>query len=78
MRRRMLNWKETPSVLKVQLEERGSAELTACSCADHEASAVRCACGNLLARRVAAGIELKCRRCKRVLVLSLEGEERSD
>jgi hypothetical protein len=32
---------------------------------------LRCGCGNLLARRVAAGVELKCRRCKRMLVLPL-------
>lgn len=31
---------------------------------------VRCACGNLLALRTARGVEIKCRRCKRtVLVL---------
>jgi hypothetical protein len=32
---------------------------------------VRCDCGNLLARRVAGGVELKCRRCKRTVVLPL-------
>jgi phage FluMu protein Com len=31
----------------------------------------RCACGNLLARLVPDGVELKCRRCKRTLVLPL-------
>lgn len=31
----------------------------------------RCACGALLARRVAGGIELKCRRCRRRLLLRL-------
>ena len=30
---------------------------------------LRCGCGSLLARRVAAGVELKCRRCKRTLLL---------
>lgn len=29
----------------------------------------RCLCGSLLARVTPAGIELKCRRCKRVLVI---------
>ena len=29
----------------------------------------RCPCGNLLARWVADGVELKCRRCKRVLLV---------
>jgi len=32
---------------------------------------MRCSCGNLLARLVADGVELKCRRCKRTLVLPL-------
>jgi hypothetical protein len=35
--------------------------------------ALRCACGSLLARQVPGGIELKCRRCKRTLVLPLNG-----
>jgi phage FluMu protein Com len=30
----------------------------------------RCQCGNLLARIVTSGIELKCRRCKRVEVIA--------
>ena len=29
----------------------------------------RCVCGSLLARLCAAGVELKCRRCKRVVVI---------
>ena len=32
----------------------------------------RCLCGSLLARVVAAGVELKCRRCKRTLLVPLE------
>jgi phage FluMu protein Com len=32
---------------------------------------LRCECGCLLARRVAEGIELKCRRCRRVFVVPL-------
>jgi hypothetical protein len=31
----------------------------------------RCECGSLLARVVDAGIELKCRRCKRVLLVAV-------
>jgi phage FluMu protein Com len=31
----------------------------------------RCACGSLLARLVPAGVELKCRRCKRTHVVPL-------
>lgn len=30
---------------------------------------LRCVCGALLARWVAAGLELKCRRCKRVTLI---------
>jgi phage FluMu protein Com len=31
---------------------------------------VRCVCGSLLARKVPGGYELKCRRCKRAVVVS--------
>jgi hypothetical protein len=34
---------------------------------------VRCGCGSLLARVVGGALELKCRRCKRVWRLALEG-----
>jgi phage FluMu protein Com len=37
-----------------------------CSCAD-----LRCACGNLLARLVRGGVEIKCRRCRRVVTIPL-------
>jgi hypothetical protein len=33
---------------------------------------MRCGCGNLLARLVDGGVELKCRRCHRKVVLPLE------
>ena len=33
---------------------------------------MRCGCGNLLARLVPGGVELKCRRCKRTVVVPLE------
>lgn len=33
---------------------------------------VRCACGSLLARRVGSNVELKCRRCKRTVLIPLE------
>jgi phage FluMu protein Com len=37
---------------------------------------LRCDCGSLLARLVAGELELKCRRCKRVLTLRVpEGGE---
>ena len=33
----------------------------------------RCVCGRLAARVVPEGIELKCRRCKRTLLVALPG-----
>ena len=44
----------------------------ACACRETAAD-LRCDCGSLLARRVAGGVELKCRRCKRTVVLPLAG-----
>jgi phage FluMu protein Com len=35
---------------------------------------VRCPCGSLLARLVPGGVELKCRRCKRQVVIPLASE----
>jgi len=35
------------------------------------AGALRCCCGSLLARLVDAAVELKCRRCKRVVLVPL-------
>lgn len=40
----------------------------------------RCECGNLLAKFVPEGIELKCRRCKRIVLLrfaEIQGWERA-
>jgi len=34
-------------------------------CSDAAGHELRCECGSLLARWIDAGIELKCRRCKR-------------
>jgi phage FluMu protein Com len=34
----------------------------------------RCACGSLLARLTAEGVELKCRRCKRLVVVRWSDE----
>ena len=36
---------------------------------------LRCGCGSLLARRVQGGVELKCRRCKRTVVLPLAEDD---
>lgn len=35
---------------------------------------VRCVCGGLLARRLPNGVELKCRRCKRVVMVWFDEE----
>ena len=40
---------------------------------DHE---VRCGCGSLVARRTADGIEIKCRRCKRILLIAPDAHGR--
>ncbi len=36
---------------------------------------LRCACGSLLARRVGDSVELKCRRCKRTVLIPFERED---
>jgi len=35
---------------------------------------LRCDCGNLMARMTSAGLELKCRRCKRLVVVPVTAE----
>ncbi len=42
----------------------------AARCAPGQADC-RCLCGSLLARVVPGGVELKCRRCKRTMVVAL-------
>jgi hypothetical protein len=37
---------------------------------------LRCDCGSLLARLVAEGVQIKCRRCKRQVILPIETKER--
>jgi hypothetical protein len=51
--------------------EPGAARAVALEGEGQEGEAHRCSCGSLLARLVAAGVELKCRRCKRIVVLPL-------
>jgi hypothetical protein len=38
----------------------------------------RCFCGSLLARRTPEGVELKCRRCKRTLLIPIPSPESSE
>ncbi len=46
------------------------------SCApDRDDDALRCPCGALVARYVEGGIELKCRRCKRTIIIQPEAKE---
>ena len=39
-----------------------------------QGSELRCLCGSLVARLVAGGVELRCRRCKRLVVVPLQEE----
>jgi len=44
--------------------------------ASAHSSETRCACGQLIAKVVGGGLELKCKRCKRIVVIlfsSIEG-----
>jgi phage FluMu protein Com len=45
--------------------------------AAHACEDVRCGCGSLLARVVDGAVELKCRRCKHVWRLPVDGAPRS-
>ncbi len=47
--------------------------LHAPSCTAADDADCRCACGSLLARVVEGGVELKCRRCKRTVLVPLTG-----
>ena len=37
-------------------------------------SSLRCTCGSLLARMVETGVEIKCRRCKRQVILPFDAK----
>lgn len=39
---------------------------------------LRCLCGNLLARLTLGGVELKCRRCKRLMIIPLEHDPETE
>jgi len=53
-------WQPLPGASATDALARGS---------ELEGQAHRCSCGSLLARLVAGGVELKCRRCKRIVLL---------
>jgi phage FluMu protein Com len=42
------------------------------------AADARCECGSLLARLTPRGVELKCRRCKRIVVIPLANAPAAD
>jgi hypothetical protein len=52
------------------------AQLAACAEEPSAQRDCRCLCGNLLARVVGDRVELKCRRCKRTLLVPLAGVRR--
>lgn len=56
-------------------DSRGAAQVLARAPVPAEDAAhdCRCGCGSLLARLRPDGVELKCRRCKRVVMLSFAG-----
>ena len=60
---------KSPSVLTSRAAHRDACD--ACC----EGEALRCACGSLVARHVSDGIELKCRRCKRIVIIPVSIEE---
>ena len=60
--------KAAPVLVTPAEPRREAARPCACGAARAE---LRCDCGSLLARRVEGGVELKCRRCKRTVVLPL-------
>ena len=40
--------------------------------ANDDGGSLRCHCGSLLARIVPGGVEVKCRRCKRTVVITVD------
>jgi hypothetical protein len=51
--------------------KRGPVGSEACA-AVCDCAGLRCECGSLLARYVGGRVELKCRRCKRTLFLTIQ------
>ena len=56
-----------PAVPSRMREKFVSSEASREDCGD-----VRCGCGALLAKLTAEGVELKCKRCKRVRIIPLQ------
>jgi phage FluMu protein Com len=53
---------------------RSRSELPGNKTAAESEGSLRCCCGSLLARLVPDGVELKCRRCKRRVIVPIEGK----
>ncbi|AKU90964.1 hypothetical protein [Vulgatibacter incomptus] len=51
---------------------KGDLDMNGSDAREEGCEEVRCLCGNLLARLVPGGVELKCRRCKRSITLPLQ------
>ena len=66
------------SAVAARPDPRGSAQVLAPARCRPKAAAhdCRCGCGSLLARLRPDGVELKCRRCKRVVMLSVRRSSR--
>jgi hypothetical protein len=57
------------------MRDREQGEPKAVSTMKDGAAALRCHCGSLLARLVPDGVEIKCRRCKRRVVIPISSSE---
>ncbi|HEY7166501.1 MAG TPA: hypothetical protein VIB79_18155 [Candidatus Binatia bacterium] len=70
MRRRPVGHDKPGSERGERAKPMGRDEIPAAH--ESQVSSIRCGCGNLLARMVGGKIELKCKRCKRIIVVPLE------
>ncbi len=57
------------------LHQQANAIETASPCAESGAENCRCQCGSLVARIVADGVEIRCRRCKRDMLVPWSARE---
>jgi hypothetical protein len=55
------------------MREPGQGEQEPPGTVTKDGDTLRCHCGSLLARVVPNGVEIKCRRCKRRIVIPLSG-----
>jgi phage FluMu protein Com len=56
------------------MEFRSEPKQNKANAAAKSESSLRCSCGSLLARMVEAGVEIKCRRCKRQVILPFDAK----